>query len=122
MSADATVGAVASLQSASFESKIRLYSTTVRASGRINSATSVDLARTLRGLIPRCRRIVLDLSTVNYIDNAGLSTLVNVYVQARVANCDIEIHNSRPRARDFARKWLHSVFEGHTDMLGMTPD
>ena len=57
--------------------------TIVHGSGRITSATSDLLQRTIRGLIPGTKRIVLDLAEVDYIDSSGLGAMVSVYLAAR---------------------------------------
>ena len=89
--------------------------TTVRATGRITSATSATLENTLRDLIAEGKRVVLDLTNVDYVDSAGLGALVSVYTHARRANCDLEIANPKQRIRDlFNRSGLASVFEGHS--------
>lgn len=96
---------------------------TVRAVGRVTSATSSSLEKTLRNLIPQTKKVVLDLTGVEYIDSAGLGALVSIYMHARGANCELEIANPKQRIRDlFSRSRLGSVFEGHDDLLGMTPD
>jgi anti-anti-sigma factor len=97
--------------------------TLVRATGRITSTTSATLENTLRDLVSDNKRVVLDLTAVEYIDSSGLGALVSVYMHARKANCDLEIANPKQRIRDlFSRSRLASVFEGHQDLLGMTPD
>src|SRR5207302_3579367 len=49
--------------------------------------------------------------------------LVSVYMHARRANCDLEIANPKQRILDlFSRSRLASVFEGHEELLGITPD
>jgi anti-anti-sigma factor len=95
---------------------------TVRARGRITATTSAALGRTLGPLIPQFKRIVLDFSNVDHIDESGLDVLVNVYMRARRANCDLAIDNSRPSLKDLVLSWLRPVFEGHEEFLGMTPD
>jgi len=100
----------------------RTSGTTVRAIGRITSTTSPSLEQTLHGMIPRFERVVLDVSSVDYIDRRGFEMLVGVYLQAKSSKCDLEIANTRPSLRDRFRSWLGSVFEGHEDFLGMTPD
>jgi anti-sigma B factor antagonist len=88
--------------------------TIVHGTGRITSATSDLLQSTIRGLIPGAKRIVLDLTNVNYIDSSGLGALVGVYMAASRAQCDLEIANPKPRVRDlFKRSNLATVFEGH---------
>jgi len=95
----------------------------VRCVGRITSATSSVLQDTVRALIPENSRIVLDLTSVEYVDSAGLGALVSVYVSGRRGNCKIELVNLGQRIKDLLRiTRLASLFEGHEDMLGMTPD
>jgi anti-anti-sigma factor len=94
----------------------------IRLAGRITSATCPAIERTLCALIPQFRRIVLDLSNVDHIDNSALGILAGLYVQARKVDCDLEIANLKPHLRDRLRSWLESVFGGHEEFLGMTPD
>jgi len=88
--------------------------TIVRGAGKITSATADLLQSTIRGLIPGAKRIVLDLTDVNYVDSSGLGALVTVYMAASRANCDLELANPKQRIRDlFKVTNLASVFEGH---------
>jgi anti-sigma B factor antagonist len=88
--------------------------TIVHGAGRITSATSDLLQSTIRGLIPGTKRIVLDLTEVNYIDSSGLGALVSVYMAASRAQCDLELANPRSRIRDLLKMTrIDSVFEGH---------
>ena len=96
---------------------------TVRATGRITSSTTHVLESTLRDLVSANKRVVLDLTGVDYIDSSGLGALVSVYMHASKAQCELEIANPKPRVRDlFKLSRLADVFEGHEDFLGMTPD
>jgi anti-sigma B factor antagonist len=104
--------------------------TIVRARGRITSTTSATLEQTLRDLVSTSKRVVLDLTSVDYIDSSGLGALVAVYMHASRTSCDLEIANPKPRIRDlFSRSRLADVFraveeagERHDELLGMTPD
>jgi len=88
---------------------------TVRATGRVTLETSAQLESTLRDLIAEGKRVVLDLTNVDYVDSAGLGALVSVYMHARRTKCDLEIANPKQRIRDlFNRSGLASVFEGHS--------
>lgn len=88
--------------------------TTVRATGRITSATSATLENTLRDLVSANKRVVLDLTNVDYIDSSGLGALVAVYMHATRAHCELEIANPKSRIRDlFGRSGLGQVFKGH---------
>jgi len=96
---------------------------TVRVFGRITSATSADLVNTVRELIPDRKRVVLDLTNVDHIDSSGLGALVTMHVHATKANCELEVTNQKPRIRDLFRTVkLDSIFSGHEEYLGMTPD
>ncbi len=87
--------------------------TTVRATGRVTLETSATLESTLRDLTAEGKRIVLDLTNVDYVDSAGLGALVSVYMHARRTKCDMQIANPKQRIRDlFNRSGLASVFEG----------
>jgi len=104
--------------------------TTVRARGRITSVTSATLENTLRDLVSANKRVVLDLTNVDYIDSSGLGALVSVYMHARRMNCDLEISNPKQRIRDlFSRSGLARVFAAvqeagarQDELFGMTPD
>jgi anti-sigma B factor antagonist len=96
------------------EPERRESETTVRATGRITSATSLTLENTLRDLISDNKRVILDLTNVDYIDSSGLGALVAVYMHATRANCELEIANPKARIKDlFGRSGLGSVFKGH---------
>jgi anti-sigma B factor antagonist len=97
--------------------------TLVRCSGRINSATAGDLQSAVRSLIPHTKRVVLDLTDVSYMDSSGLGTIVGLYLTARRQECQLKLINLNQRVKELFRLTkLGAVFEGHEDMLGMTPD
>ena len=103
--------------------------TFVRATGRITSSTSVIFENTLRDLVSDNKRVVLDLTNVEYIDSSGLGSLVAVYMHASRAKCELELANPKTRIRDlFSRSGLASVFSKvqeagarHDELFGMTP-
>ncbi len=87
--------------------------TTVWATGRIALASSPELESVLRDLIVEGGHIVLDLTHVDFVDSAGLGSLVTIYVHARRTKCRLQIANPKERIRDlFKRSGLASVFEG----------
>ena len=112
------------------ESEKRASETLVRATGRVTSSTSAKFENTLRGLVSDIKRVVLDLTNVDYIDSSGLGSLVAVYMHASRTNCELELANPKTRIRDlFSRSGLASVFSKvqeagarHDDLFGMTPD
>jgi len=97
--------------------------TIVRCTGRITSSTSGLLQTTVRSLIPTTKCIVLDLTDVSYLDSSGLGAIVGVYLSAKRQNCALKLINLNQRLRELFRLTrLASVFEGHEDFLGHTPD
>jgi anti-sigma B factor antagonist len=97
--------------------------TLVRCTGRITSTTSDTLQTTIRGLIPEAKRVVLDLADVNYIDSSGLGALVGLYVCAKKQNCELKLINLNHRVKELFRiTKLASIFEGHEQLSGVTPN
>jgi anti-anti-sigma factor len=95
----------------------------VRCSGRVTSTTSGTLQNAVRSLIPEGKPIVLDLTNVSYLDSSGLGALVSLYVSAKRQKCPIKLVNIGPRLQQLFRLTkLASVFEGHDEYLGFTPD
>jgi anti-sigma B factor antagonist len=85
----------------------------VRCVGRITSDTAADFQDTIRGLIPGTKKIVLDLTGVDYVDSSGLGALVNIYMHATRSESVVELANPKQRISDlFKMTKLSSVFEG----------
>lgn len=86
--------------------------TIVRATGRITSTSCAALDKAARDLIGAEKHIVLDLANVDYIDSAGLGTLVSVYMHARRTSCDLRMANPKQRIKDlFNRSGLSMIFD-----------
>ena len=95
----------------------------VHCTGRITSATSEMLKSIVRPLISEAKRIVLDLTDVNYLDSSGLGTLVGFWVSAKKVKCELKIVNANKRIIDlFLMSNLAPILEGHEEFLGITPD
>ncbi len=96
---------------------------TIRCTGRINSETSGELQRVVRSLIPENKSITLDLTDVNHMDSSGLGAIVGLYVSAKRQGCRLKLINLNQRLKELFRiSKLATIFEGHEDMLGYTPD
>jgi len=62
-------------------------------------------------------RIILDLAEVNYIDSAGLATLVQVFTSARKQGGDVKLLHLTKRVRDLLQiTRLSTVFEIHDSL------
>jgi len=97
--------------------------TIVRGSGRITSSTVALLQSTVRSLIPETKSIVLDLTDVTYMDSSGLGAIVGLYLSAKRQHCVLKLINLNQRLQELFRLTkLASIFEGHGEFLGLTPD
>jgi anti-sigma B factor antagonist len=68
------------------------------------SDTANDLKQLVKPMIPKCRRIVVDLSNVSFVDSAGLGTLVGLKVSAAsAAYCSLEFINFSPLVKELLR-------------------
>jgi len=83
--------------------------------GRIVFGDESSLLReTARKLISENKRVVLNLSGVNYIDSGGLGTLVSLYTTAHKAEGSIKLANLTERVGDLLQiTKLLTVFEVH---------
>lgn len=85
----------------------------VRGVGKISAESAAMLQNTVRSVIPDTKRIVLDLTGVEYVDSSGLGALVSIYVAANNAQCMLELANPKQRVRDlFKMTKLASFFDG----------
>ena len=78
--------------------------TTVRCYGKVVSDTAGELKELVKPMIPKCRRIVLDLTDVSHVDSSGLGTLVGLKVSAAAAAyCRLEFINLSPHLLELLR-------------------
>ena len=95
----------------------------VRCTGRVTSDTASMLKTTVRPLISEFQRVLLDLTNVTFLDSSGLGTIVGLWVAAKKEKHELKITNANKRIIDlFLMSNLGSIFEGHHDYLGATPD
>jgi ABC-type transporter Mla MlaB component len=99
---------------------------TIRCHGRITSESAYMFEREVRdNCIPVSRgkgvgvinRILLDLSNVTHIDNAGLEALLDVWRAGQNKACSVEIINSGPQA--FKRASLNRLSQAFRRMLAL---
>lgn len=88
--------------------------------GRITSETSPKLKSTVQPLIAQTKRIVIDLTGVNYVDSSGIGGLVSLWVSTRRANCDLKLVNLNDRIKDLLKITnLSNVLQGDQEYFGM---
>ena len=71
----------------------------VRCGGKLVAGVNEFLYTEVSRVIPECKRIVLDLSALAYMDSMGLGTIIRLYVSARSAGCELELVNFGERIR-----------------------
>ena len=87
--------------------------TSVKCHGRIVSNTAGELKELVKPMIPKCRRIVIDLSDVPFIDSSGLGALVGLKVSAAAAAyCTLEYTNFAPLVKELLRTTKLTQFLG----------
>ena len=95
----------------------------VRCNGKITSNSTDLLKASVRSLMLENKTVVLDLDNVSYMDSSGLGAMVGLYVSARHSGCSLKLVKLNDRLKElFSITRLAPLFEGHEDMLGMTPD
>jgi anti-anti-sigma factor len=89
------------VQPFTYEVEVEGDTTIIKCHGRIVSDTAPELKQLVKPMIPRVRRIVLDLRDVTFIDSAGLGTLVGLKVSAAsAAYTSLELMNLSPLVKD----------------------
>lgn len=88
----------------------------VRGTGRINASTADQFQSTIRTLIHENKRVVVDLTEIEYIDSSGLGAMVSIYLAAGRAGCLLELQNPKQRVRDlFKLTKLANLFDTRTE-------
>ncbi len=85
----------------SYEVEMSGDTATIKCHGRVVRETADELKQLVKPMIPKVRRIVLDLSDITFIDSSGLGTLVGLKISAAsAAYCSLEFINLTDRVKD----------------------
>jgi anti-sigma B factor antagonist len=96
-----------------FETRKTDEETKILCTGKINSDTMVLLKSVVQPYIPGCKRIVLDLSQVDYVDSSGMGALVKLWISAKRADCQFQVVSLNERIKDLLRiSNLSKILEG----------
>jgi anti-sigma B factor antagonist len=98
-----TQEASAPAQDLRLETRKTPEATIVVCSGKINSNTTPLLHSAIQPLIPDSKRILLDVSAVNYVDSSGIGGLVRLWFSAKTNKCEFQIINLNERIRELLR-------------------
>ncbi len=72
----------------------------VRCGGKLVAGVSDFLYTEVHPLLPQCKRVVLDLTNLEYMDSMGLGTVIRLYTGAKMAGCELELVNIGKRVRE----------------------
>ena len=72
----------------------------VKCSGKLVAGVNDLLYTEVSALLPDAKRIVLDLSNLDYMDSMGLGTVIRLYVSARSAGSSLELIHIGKRIRE----------------------
>jgi anti-sigma B factor antagonist len=72
----------------------------VHCRGRITSDTVPSLKTVIKPLFSESKKVVLDLTDVNYVDSSGLGALVGLYISAKFANSQLKLIYSNERLKE----------------------
>ena len=71
----------------------------VTCKGRLVFGHTDVLNECVKDLLPKSKRIVIDLGEVTYMDSSGLGTVVRIYVSAKASRCELQLLNLAPQVR-----------------------
>lgn len=84
----------------------------VKCKGRLVFGHTDRLQKCVRELLPKSKRVVIDLGEVDYMDSSGLGTVVRIYVSAKASHCELQLLNLAPQVRQmFGVTRILSLFE-----------
>lgn len=87
--------------------------TTILCNGKITSDTYASLLSAIQPLIPETKRLVLDLTNVDYVDSSGMGALVRLWISTKRADCEFRVINLNERIKDLLRiSNLSKILEG----------
>jgi anti-sigma B factor antagonist len=85
----------------------------VHCRGKLVSGVCSFLYSKVHALIPETKRIVLDLTDLEWVDSMGLGTLVRLYVACKSAGVQLQLINLGKRVRELL---------GLSNLLGIFAD
>jgi anti-sigma B factor antagonist len=84
----------------------------VKCKGRLVYGQTDILKEGVRDLLSKSNCVVIDLGEVDYMDSAGLGTVLYIYFFAKTSRCELRLINLAPRVRQlFGMTNILSLFE-----------
>ena len=90
--------------------------------GSLVAGSTAPLRDAVKGLLPKIKRVVLDMTGLTRMDSMGLGTMVGLYVSAKSAGCEFKMINLGDRVRQLLIiSKLDKLFEGLAETEGYDP-
>lgn len=81
--------------------------------GRITAETSSLFKSEVKSLAAQHKRVLADLSGVNFVDSSGLGAVLATYTSAKSAGCELRLIKVHPQVKDLLNiTRLAAVLEG----------
>ena len=84
---------------------------TICCSGQFTLKSCEQIQKTVRGLVPASKRVVLDFAQVNYIEKAALGSIVGLYLSSKHLGCQLNVRNMPPWVIELLSRWPEDAFE-----------
>jgi anti-sigma B factor antagonist len=72
----------------------------VHCTGKVTSDTTQSLRTAVKPLFSQSKTIVLDLTSVSYMDSSGLGAIIGLYVSAKVVKSQLKLINLNERLKE----------------------
>lgn len=94
----------------------------VHLTGSLVAGSTSPLRDAVKGLLPKVKSVVLDMTGLTRMDSLGLGTMVGLYVSAKSAGCGFKMINLGDRVRQLLIiSKLDRLFEGLAEVEGYDP-
>jgi anti-sigma B factor antagonist len=81
------------------EVEVKGSAAVVKCHGKLVTGVNEILYNQARELMPKHKRVILDLTDLAHVDSTGLGTLVRLYVHSQSESCSFELINLGPKVR-----------------------
>jgi anti-anti-sigma factor len=72
--------------------------------GRLTTVFCEQFRSEVKKLLQQHSRIILDFADLHFVDSSGLAALLDCYVSAKAAGCDLRVTNANSRIKDLLNR------------------
>lgn len=105
-----------------FRTEMQDAAAVVYLEGALVAGGTAPLRAEVKGLLPKVKRVVLDLTGLTRMDSMGLGAVVGLYASAKAAGCEFKLINLGDRVRQLLIiSKLDKLLEGLAETEGYDP-